>query len=338
MIKNKNIIITKHPLNPIKNLLDKYLLYPQRAKQKRLPIRYYHCFFCLPTEPNNNVFTKDIHFSFRQLKMFSFLLISTMLSVATQTQAFTIDTPIEEGSLIQGHAAPDDKLFIGQTQIPIHPSGSFYFGLPQDAHTPLQIKVITKEKQSTYSYPILSRKWAEQRINGLAPSKVQINSKNQKRIQAENAQLRKQRTIITKDSFPVCFTRPLKTTYRISGAFGNRRVFNNVIPVGHSGTDYAASQGTPVYAIANGTVVLTHEDMFLSGKTILINHGYGIFTSYSHLSEINVREGQKVTQGDFVGKIGATGRATGPHLHFTLTWLTTRVDPERVFETFSCEN
>ncbi len=339
MIKNKNIVITKYFFKQYIHHFCNYIFHLLSVRLNRLLLIGYHL-FCIPfcfLIKLKNVFTKDIHF-FYQVNVFIISLISIMVYSSHQTNALTIDTPIEEGCLIYGKADSDEQLFIGQTQIPIHPSGSFYFGLPQDAHAPLQIKVITKGKQTVFSYPILKRKWAEQRINGLEPSKVQINPANQKRIQAENTLLRKQRIVITKDTFPTCFTRPLKTGYRISGAFGNRRIFNNVVPAGHSGTDYAAPQGTPVYAIADGVVVFTNNDMFLSGKTILINHGYGIFASYSHLNEISVKEGEKITQGDIVGKIGATGRATGPHLHFTLTWLTTRLDPERAFETFSCTN
>jgi murein DD-endopeptidase MepM/ murein hydrolase activator NlpD len=78
--------------------------------------------------------------------------------------------------------------------------------------------------------------------------------------------------------------------------------------------------------------------MFYSGKTVLIDHGYGVFSSYSHLNEILVEQGEKIKQGQLIGKIGTTGRSTGPHLHLTLTWFGVRVDPEYVLKTHSCGN
>ncbi len=254
------------------------------------------------------------------------------------TFAFTIDTPIIEGSLIKGTQKNNEKIYLGQTLIPAAPNGDFYFGLPQDAVKPLKLKIITSTDTKEVAFPIQKRKWEEQRINGLPKSKVNISSQNQKRIQNENKQLRLERTKTINTFFPACFIRPVNQPYRISGSFGNRRIFNNQVPAGHSGTDYAAPKGTPTYAIADGIVVVTHPDMFLSGKTVLINHGYGIFTAYSHLNDINVKSGQSVKQGDIIGKIGATGRATGPHLHFTMTWYTTRVDPEQVLTNFACSN
>ena len=85
-------------------------------------------------------------------------------------------------------------------------------------------------------------------------------------------------------------------------------------------------------APADGRVKVVHPDMFYTGKTILIDHGQGVFSSYSHLSEINVNENQVVKQGDVIGAVGMTGRSTGPHLHFAVTWFGVRVNPEFLFE------
>ena len=115
-------------------------------------------------------------------------------------------------------------------------------------------------------------------------------------------------------------------------------MLNGIKTAGHSGTDYALPTGSPIYAPADGMVKVIHPDMFYSGKTILIDHGYGVFSSYSHLSEILVRQGDKVKQGHLIGKIGTTGRSTGPHLHFTLTWFGVRVDPEYVLKTYACQD
>ena len=91
--------------------------------------------------------------------------------------------------------------------------------------------------------------------------------------------------------------------------------------------DIANKEGTSIIAPADGIVQLVHDGMFLSGKTVLIGHGQNVVTSYIHLSQINVKEGQKVKKGEEIGRIGMTGRATGPHLHWVVSWKNIRVDP-----------
>ena len=119
-------------------------------------------------------------------------------------------------------------------------------------------------------------------------------------------------------------------TGRISGVFGSRRVLNGQEGAPHWGLDVAASTGTPVRAPAAGRVVLAEPDFYLSGGTILLDHGYGVSSSYSHLSKVAVQAGDEVRQGDLIGAVGATGRVTGPHLHWTLNWYTVRIDPALV--------
>lgn len=112
----------------------------------------------------------------------------------------------------------------------------------------------------------------------------------------------------------------------VISSFGLRRVLNQEPRNPHSGIDLRAAEGTPVVASSNGIVVLA-DDHFFSGKSIVLDHGLGLFTMYFHLSEIDVREGQKVAQGETIGKVGKTGRATGPHLHWGVRIRGSRVDP-----------
>ena len=110
------------------------------------------------------------------------------------------------------------------------------------------------------------------------------------------------------------------------GRFGARRFFNGEPRSPHSGADYEAPAGAPVKAVADGVVALT-GDHFFAGKSVFIDHGDGLITMYFHLSEIGVEEGERVERGRVVGKVGSTGRATGPHLHFAVRWRGERVDP-----------
>ena len=165
-------------------------------------------------------------------------------------------------------------------------------------------------------------------MNGLPPKKVIPPQEEQKRILDEILLMREKRKVSDYPTFARKWTIPVKEYSRISSPFGSRRILNGAVTQGHSGTDYAAPEGTPVLAAADGKVVLTHPDMFYTGGTILVDHGYGIYTNYCHLSRIDVKEGQIVKAGEPIAAVGSTGRATGPHLHFGLSWYGVRLNPE----------
>lgn len=123
------------------------------------------------------------------------------------------------------------------------------------------------------------------------------------------------------------FPMQLPTSGIRSSEFGVRRFFNDQPRSPHSGLDLASPTGTPIGAPAAGTIALT-GDFFFSGKLVMIDHGAGIISMLGHMSEILAREGQQVASGEIIGKVGATGRATGPHVHWTLSIAGVRVDPE----------
>ncbi len=112
----------------------------------------------------------------------------------------------------------------------------------------------------------------------------------------------------------------------VSARFGERRVFNGIPKAPHSGADLRAAEGTKVKAPAGGKVVLTGS-LFYQGNTVILDHGYGLFSYYAHLSAISVKEGDVLTRGDVLGKVGATGRVTGPHLHWAVKLAEANVDP-----------
>jgi murein DD-endopeptidase MepM/ murein hydrolase activator NlpD len=111
-----------------------------------------------------------------------------------------------------------------------------------------------------------------------------------------------------------------------AGRFGAKRILNGQPRSPHAGADYAAPQGTPVLAAADGEVLLA-EEHFFSGNAIYLDHGDGLITMYFHLHEIFAKPGQRVTRGAVIGTVGATGRVTGAHLHFAVRWHGARVDP-----------
>ena len=117
----------------------------------------------------------------------------------------------------------------------------------------------------------------------------------------------------------------------MSSAFGLRRVFNGQPRSRHTGLDLRGAAGTPVLAMTDGTVVLA-EELYFSGNVVYLDHGLGVFSVYAHLSAIDVRPGQQVSGGQMLGRVGSTGRATGPHLHLGCYALGTAVDPFSLME------
>ena len=118
-----------------------------------------------------------------------------------------------------------------------------------------------------------------------------------------------------------------------TSSFGRRSVFNGEARSPHSGTDFRAAEGTPIHAPNHGTVVLA-GDLYFSGNVVIIDHGWGLYSYFAHLSAIDVTAGDVLTPGQLVGKVGATGRVTGPHLHWTVRLNNARVDPLSLMELF----
>ena len=121
-----------------------------------------------------------------------------------------------------------------------------------------------------------------------------------------------------------------------TSAFGRRSVFNGQPRSPHSGADFRAAEGTPIHAPNDGVVVLA-ADLYFSGNVVILDHGWGLYSYFAHLSAIDVAEGDSVSQGEIVGKVGATGRVTGPHLHWTVRLNNARVDPVALLELFPAD-
>ena len=180
---------------------------------------------------------------------------------------------------------------------------------------------------STLSLAVVSRDYDIERVDGLPPSKVTPDPSAAERIKEDSRMIRNARAHRDRQAFYASgFTWPARG--RISGVYGSQRVLNGEPRRPHYGLDIAAPEGTEVVAPADGLVTLTHPDMYYSGGTIVLDHGQGLSSSFLHLSEILVEAGTFVKQGQVIALIGATGRASGPHLDWRMNWLDRRVDPE----------
>jgi murein DD-endopeptidase MepM/ murein hydrolase activator NlpD len=155
----------------------------------------------------------------------------------------------------------------------------------------------------------------------VAPPKAALE-----RIEREKARVAKLWVLATPRRFALPLSAPL-AALPTAGRFGSRRVFNKEPRSPHSGADFSAKAGTTVFAPADGTVALAEEQYF-AGNAVYLDHGDGLISMAFHLSEIGVANGDEVKRGQPIGKVGATGRVTGPHLHFALRWHGARVDPD----------
>jgi murein DD-endopeptidase MepM/ murein hydrolase activator NlpD len=176
---------------------------------------------------------------------------------------------------------------------------------------------------------VTQRTWDIQRIDGLPPAKVNPDTSVQPRIAAEAERMQAvRRNNRASTDFTQAFRWPAEG--RVSGVFGSQRILNGAARQPHYGLDVAGAVGTPVLAAGAGVVTLADPDLYFTGGTLAIDHGHGLVSIYAHLSRLDVKLGQKVASGDAVGAIGATGRATGPHLHWSLSWFDERLDPALV--------
>ena len=255
------------------------------------------------------------------------ILISLIfLSITTSSFAATFNGKFIQGAFILGKTEPGAEVFIDKKKIKVTSEGFFVFGLGRDRKNDVVIKINEKE----IIKKVKKRKYNIQRIDGLEEKKVTPPEEVYERIKKENKWIAEARAI---DSDLIFFTKkfniPVKN-YVISGVYGSQRILNGKPKWPHYGLDFAAKKGTKIKAMLDGVVTLAQSDLFYTGGTLIFDHGHGVSTLYMHMEKIFVSKGQKVKQGDIIGTVGSTGRATGAHLDVRLNWFKTRLDPATV--------
>jgi murein DD-endopeptidase MepM/ murein hydrolase activator NlpD len=177
----------------------------------------------------------------------------------------------------------------------------------------------------TRSLPVADYPYDVQRIQIEDESRVHLSAENQERAARESARIRQLWPREGTSRFELPLGSPL-AELPSGGRFGARRIINGEPRSPHTGVDYSASTGDPILAVAGGEVVLA-EEHFFGGNSVFVDHGDGLISMYFHMSRIDVAKGEVVDRGQTMGAVGATGRATGPHLHFGLRWHGLRIDP-----------
>ena len=253
--------------------------------------------------------------------------IITLLCLPIPAQALTLEGHLVQGGMAIGKVDPAAAVHFHGKAVRVSPDGLFVIGFSRDAEAASVIELhLPSGSVEKHPVTIEKRTYKIQRIDGLPPRKVSPSPEDQERITKDRALVKKTRqTDDPRTDFAQPFIWPV--TGRISGVYGSQRILNGKPKWPHYGVDIAAPTGTPVKAPADGVVSMAHNDMFYSGGTLIVDHGHGLSTVYMHLHKILVEAGQRVDQGDVIAQVGATGRVTGPHLHWGMNWFDTRLDP-----------
>jgi murein DD-endopeptidase MepM/ murein hydrolase activator NlpD len=242
-------------------------------------------------------------------------------------QKIELHGDLVQGGMVTGRVEPGTRVDFEGRKLRISPEGWFTLGLNRDQGPNAVLEITHSDGgRSEQIVNVRARKYDIQRIDGLPSSKVSPSTADLERIGKENALIGSARMIdsgltgfLSEFSWPVIG--------RLSGVYGSQRILNGKPKRPHYGVDIAAPTGTPVRAPAPGKVTLVHPDMFYTGVTVNMDHGHGVSSIFIHMSETNVVEGQELEAGEEIGKVGATGRATGPHLHWGMNWFKVRLDP-----------
>ncbi|MBQ0718758.1 MAG: M23 family metallopeptidase [Gammaproteobacteria bacterium] len=240
----------------------------------------------------------------------------------------------QQGAMLVGHTEPGNTVVFQGRTVSLTPEGSFVIGLGRDVKGPVVVAVGNGKDSEQFSYPVAQREYKIQRVDGVPQRTVTPPSAEVlKRIRHEARLVREARADNDRrEDFLQGFIKPLEGP--ITGVYGSQRVYNGVPKNPHYGLDIARPTGTVVIAPAPGIVKLVYEDMYYSGGTLVLDHGYGLSSTFIHLSGVLVNEGDRVAAGDAIAKVGSTGRATGPHLDWRVNWFGVRLDPALVLAYF----
>ena len=264
----------------------------------------------------------------RRFRLFVLVFVVCAAALAPlSADDLLLDGEFVQGGLIIGHALPGSAVRFEGLDLRVSKEGVFAFGFGRDAGPDAELVVEFPDGRiEARELVVAPRKFNIQHIDGLPPKKVTPPLETIERIREEGARVRAARTgDADRIDFAEGFDWPAQG--RISGVYGSQRILNGQPRQPHFGIDIVGPVGRPVLAPAAGVISLVEPDLYFSGGTLLLDHGHGVTSSFLHMSRIDVQVGQRVERGDRVGAIGATGRATGPHLDWRINWFDARLDP-----------
>ena len=260
-------------------------------------------------------------------------VLAALLAALTAGAAAAQEPPVElsgavtQGGIVFGRTDPDAAVRLDGRPVRVSSDGHFVFGFGREATGQAVLEIRRADGRVTrMPLTIAPRQFEVQSVDGLPQNLVTPNPEEEARIAREQAQVLEARKLdLDRALFESGFIWPAQGP--ISGVYGSQRVLNGTPRAPHYGVDVAAPEGSAVVAPADGLVTFAKPDLLLTGGTLVIDHGHGLSSTFIHLSRIDVAVGAEVKQGARVGAVGATGRASGPHLHWGMNWFEVRVDP-----------
>ena len=255
------------------------------------------------------------------------LLCVPGVSLGGMASELHLEGELIQGGLVRGQVAPGSAVWLDGRELRVSPEGQFVFGFGRDARPRAELMVRHPDgTEDRRTLDVAARTYQVQRIEGLPPRQVTPSEQDLARIEAEAALIEMARS---RNSADLWFTQEVKwpARGRISGIYGSQRILNGEPRAPHRGIDVAAPAGSPVAAMAAGVVSLAEPDLYFTGGTVVVDHGHGLHSIYAHMREVLVEVGHIVARGAPLGTVGATGRATGPHLHWGVYWFDEALDP-----------
>ena len=240
----------------------------------------------------------------------------------------TLELPqtVQQGQLVIARAQPGSRVEFDGRPVRVGADGVYVFGIERDAKSATLVVREPGRDARTHALTVQPRDYKIERVDGLPQHTVTPDPELAKRIAEEQARVAAaRRRDDDREDFLHGFARPAQG--RISGVYGSQRIDNGTPKAPHMGLDIAVPTGTPVRAPAGGIVTFAETGLVLTGGTVLIDHGHGLTSSFLHLSRIDVKTGDNVERGQVFAAAGATGRASGPHVHWGFNWFDVRLDP-----------
>ena len=275
---------------------------------------------------------EEVNFNYIKLILI-FLLLKTSPCFATNNLIINInDTKIilegnfVQGGLVIGKVNNDLDVKFKEKVLRKTSDGSFVIGFGRDHPKEANLYFFINQNWILKKLDIKQRKYKTQVINGLEKKMVTPPKSFWDRIKKENKVIKEVRSLDSDVDFIFQkFDWPTKGI--ISGVFGSQRILNGKPKRPHYGVDIAAPEGTDILAPTEAIVRMAEKDLYYTGGTVMLDHGHGVTSVYSHLSSINVKVGDKINKDQKIGEVGSTGRSTGPHLDWRINWFSERLDP-----------
>ena len=275
---------------------------------------------------------EELNFNYIKLILI-FLLLKTSPCFATNNLIININNTkiilegnFVQGGLIKGKINKNINVKFKKRILRKTSDGDFVIGFGRDHPKKANLYFFINQNWILKKLDIKQRKYKTQVINGLEKKMVTPPKSFWDRIKKENKVIKEVRSLDSDVDFIFQkFDWPTKGI--ISGVFGSQRILNGKPKRPHYGVDIAAPEGTDILAPTEAIVRMAEKDLYYTGGTVMLDHGHGVTSVYSHLSSINVKVGDKINKDQKIGEVGSTGRSTGPHLDWRINWFSERLDP-----------